>query len=304
MRAARVCRNRCAAWIGRLPVSLLCQCRRRGLAARDPEELPHAALSHLMFAQQRRAATRWCGSSTPRCGSMAFSRRTPSSRWSTTTCRSWSIRSASRWRSAPDAAFPGASGFCGGARPRRALLRGCSARSAGASDQQLRLESFQHIEVDRIVDAALLARWRRRSSAACAMCAWPAPTGPRCAAQRSWRRAELTSLSARFDPEDVSEACALLRGWPSATSPSWAIANTGCAAAGAKRCEPVAATGFGILRHGRPRRRACTALCQRIRRQIRSREIAVVTKANSESTVHRPATSTMSASSSATPRAE
>src|ERR1700735_3706759 len=78
------------------------------------------------------------------------------------------------------------------------------------ADKKPRLESFQHIEVDRIVDPAALQslasqieRSMRDVRVACAD--W---TKMRGAAQQTAQ--ELSSLSAKFDAGDLSEALALL----------------------------------------------------------------------------------------------
>ena len=63
------------------------------LIDRDPLDLYGAALAHLRFGAAAPAPARpRSGSTTRRSSSTAGSRPTPSSRWSTTTCRSWSIR--------------------------------------------------------------------------------------------------------------------------------------------------------------------------------------------------------------------
>ena len=63
------------------------------LAERQVADLYGAALSHWSFARKREPGrAQACACSTRRSRSTAGSRRTPSSRSSTTTCRSWSIR--------------------------------------------------------------------------------------------------------------------------------------------------------------------------------------------------------------------
>jgi glutamate dehydrogenase len=142
----------------------------------------------------------------------------------------------------------------------RALLRSDRASAARAPTSASALESFQHIEVDRIVDPAALLRCARRSSAACATCAWRAPTGPRCAPPRGSTADDLSSLSARFDPRDVSEAqrAARLDGGP-ALHLSGLPRISAAGRKGRERLQPVEATGLGLLRRGHKRPRAPAA---------------------------------------------
>ena len=167
-------------------------------------------------------------------------------------------------------------------------LRSIEARAA-VTDKHLRLESFQHAEVDRIVDPALLESLRediersmRDVRVACADWA-----KMRAEARRA--SDDLGALSARFDARDVSEAQALL---------SW-MENRNFTFLGYKEyrlrsrkgqdaLEPVEETGLGVLRTGHRRPPSATrTLPGDIRRQSRARDLVLVTKANLQSSVHR-----------------
>ncbi len=155
--------------------------------------------------------------------------------------------------------------------------------------EKLRLESFQHIEVDRIVDPAALQslekqieRSMRDVRVACAD--W---SDMRKAAHQAAQ--ELSSLSERFDPSAVSEAVALLtwmedRHFTFLGYREYRLQGR----SGRETLQPIAATGLGILRRGhRQASSARRTLSSDIRRQSRSRDIVLVTKANFQSTVHR-----------------
>ena len=97
---------------------------------------------------------------------------------------------------------------------------------------------------------------RRRSSAACATCASPAPIGRKCAQRRARTRRRIERrCSARLDARDVSEAAgaARLDGGPPLHFPR-AIGNIGCAAArAAMRCERWRRPGLGSCARGHKR---------------------------------------------------
>ncbi len=152
-----------------------------------------------------------------------------------------------------------------------------------------RLESFQHVEVDRIVDpaalnslAAQIERSMRDVRVACAD--WSKMRG----ATRQVAQ-ELSSLSEHFDAGDLNEALALLawmedRHFTFLGYREYRLQGR----KGQEALRPVEATGLGILRRGH--RQASTSnrsLARDIRRQSRSRDIVLVTKANLVSTVHR-----------------
>ena len=157
------------------------------------------------------------------------------------------------------------------------------------ADKKPRLESFQHIEVDRIVDPAALQslasqieRSMRDVRVACAD--W---TKMRGAAQQTAQ--ELSSLSAKFDAGDLSEALALLtwmenRHFTFLGYREYRLQGR----KGQEALRPIESTGLGILRRGhRKQTRINRSLASGIRRQSRSRDLVLVTKANMESTVHR-----------------
>ena len=101
--------------------------------------------------------------------------------------------------------------------------------------------------------------------------------------------AELSSLSAHFDAGDLSEALALLawmedRHFTFLGYREYRLQGR----KGQEALRPVEATGLGILRRGhRQPTSSNRSLASDIRRQSRSRDIVLVTKANLVSTVHR-----------------
>ena len=162
-------------------------------------------------------------------------------------------------------------------------------RGPAALPGKQRLESFQHIEVDRIVDPGMLRalqseieRGLRDLRVACADWA-----KMKAAAQHTVD--ELNSLGSRFDPRDVSETQALLvwmldRHFTFLGYREYRLKN----ARGREALEPVAATGLGLLRPGhRQPSSSGRILSSDIRRQSRSSDLSLVTKANIQSTVHR-----------------
>ena len=168
--------------------------------------------------------------------------------------------------------------------------RGDAARETKQSvAKSTRLESFQHVEVDRIVDPAALSslaaqieRSMRDVRVACAD--W----GKMRAATRQVS-AELSALSEHFDAGDLSEALALLawmedRHFTFLGYREYRLQGR----KGQEALRPVEATGLGILRRGhRQATSSNRSLARDIRRQSRSRDIVLVTKANLVSTVHR-----------------
>jgi len=157
------------------------------------------------------------------------------------------------------------------------------------AEKNLRLESFQHIEVDRIVDpaalhslAAQIERSMRDVRVACAD--W---SKMQQAANQTAR--DLSSLSARFDPNALSEAVALLtwmenRHFTFLGYREYRLQGR----KGREALQPIAASGLGLLRPGHKHRGGTHRIrSSDIRRQSRSRDLVLVTKANFESTVHR-----------------
>ena len=169
-------------------------------------------------------------------------------------------------------------------------LQSIHERGQNPDGRKQRLESFQHIEVDRIVDPAKLRalqadieRGLRDVRLACAD--WPKM-------QEAARRAaeDLNTLSARFDPRDVSETQALLEWMRTRHFTFLGYREYRLRGGkGGESLEPVEAGGLGILRAGHKHPPATgRILASDIRRQSRSRDLALVTKANFQSTVHRP----------------
>ncbi len=157
------------------------------------------------------------------------------------------------------------------------------------ADKKLRLESFQHVEVDRIVDpaalqslAAQIERSMRDVRVACAD--W----GKMRTATRQVAE-ELSLLSGQFDASDLSEALALLawmedRHFTFLGYREYRLQGR----KGQEALRPVEATGLGILRRGHRRPTSSyRSPASDIRRQSRSRDLVLVTKANLVSTVHR-----------------
>jgi glutamate dehydrogenase len=167
-------------------------------------------------------------------------------------------------------------------------LQSLHERGQAAGTKQ-RLESFQHVEVDRIVDPAILRSLQveieggmRDVRFACAD--W--------AKMRSAARQaadDLNALNSRFEPRDVGETQALLawmenRHFTFLGYREYRLRGT----VGSESLEPVASSGLGILRPGRKHRESTSRILPSdIRRQSRSRTLALVTKANFQSTVHR-----------------
>jgi glutamate dehydrogenase len=159
-----------------------------------------------------------------------------------------------------------------------------------AGAQKTRLESFQHIEVDRIVDpaaldslAAQIERGMRDVRVACAD--W---TRMQAAAHQIAQ--DLASSNARLEAADLSEAVALLawmenRHFTFLGYREYRLQGR----KGRETLQPIDGTGLGILRRGHKQPQSINrTLSSDIRRQSRSRDIVLVTKANLESTVHRP----------------
>jgi glutamate dehydrogenase len=175
-------------------------------------------------------------------------------------------------------------------RDGRGVLTALRERGEAAPAGRQRLESFQHIEVDRIVAADELSTLRTEIETAMR------DARVACADWQKMRAAaleaadHLSSLNARFDPADVSETRALLdwmqnRHFVFLGYREYLLRG----AVGSESLQPVLASGLGILRAGHTHPHATVrVLSSDIRRQSRSRDLALVTKANFQSTVHRP----------------
>jgi glutamate dehydrogenase len=262
----------------------------KDLADRDPAELAGAALSHLLFARQRRRRAlvrvfnptiREHGFVSPHTIIDVVNDDMPF------LVDSISLALGERSLTLHFLAHP----IFAVARDRSGILRelrrrGDAKDSPGAKQ---RLESFQHVEVDRIVDPAILSSLTaqieqslRDVRVACAD--W----GKMQAAARRGAQ-ELGAMSARFDTTDLNETCALLawmenRNFTFVGHREYRLRGR----KGKKLLEPVESTGLGILRRGHaPQENTSRILPTDIRRHSRSRSLSLVTKANVLSTVHR-----------------
>ncbi len=264
------------------------------LAAREPAELAASALSHLMFARRRRRSAlvrafnptlREHGYTSPHTVIEMVNDDMPflvDSIGMALTQRSLTLHFLTH---PVFAVARDSSGNLLSLQERGEASKGVKQPSG----KKMRLESFQHIEVDRIVDPAVLeslaaqiARSMRDVRVACAD--WDRMRSAiREVAQ------ELSSLSGRFDANDLSEALALLawmedRHFTFLGYREYRLQGRG----GQEALRPVEATGLGILRRGHRRSTGSNrSLASDIRRQSRSRDIVLVTKANLVSTVHR-----------------
>jgi glutamate dehydrogenase len=168
------------------------------------------------------------------------------------------------------------------------ILRSIEERAAATGRRQ-RLESFQHVEIDRTVDPVVLQSLcsdieHSMRDVRVAYADW---AKMRAAARET--SDNLGSLSSRFDARDVGEARSLLawmddRHFTFLGFKEYRLRSR----RGRDSLEPVAETGLGLLRtgHKRPRSGSRT-LSSDIRRQSRSRDLVLVTKANLQSSVHR-----------------
>ena len=175
-------------------------------------------------------------------------------------------------------------------RDRAGILQGIRPREEGGTDKHWGLESFQHLEIDRVIDAASMRSLCLEIEgnlhdvrAACAD--WQAIQ----AAAHETADA-LAANHANYDANEVNETRALL---------AWMVNNHFTflgyseyrlhGGRGKESIERIAVSGLGILRPGhRPPETTTRTLSSDIRRQSRSRDLTLVTKANSTSTVHRP----------------
>ena len=259
------------------------------LANRDPQELAGAALSHLMFAMRRRRAAlvrvfnptlREHGFVSPHTIIDVVNDDMPF------LVDSISLALQERSLTLHFLAHP----VFAVERNAGGVLRTLQRRAGDSDTASPRLESFQHLEIDRIVDPAAL------SSLAAAIERALRDVRVAYADWARMRRAahlaaeDLAAQSARFDPHDLSETCALLawmehRHFTFLGYREYALAGR----KGRERLDPVIATGLGILRPGhRPLESADHVLPEDIRRQSRARDLSLVTKGNMLSTVHRP----------------
>jgi glutamate dehydrogenase len=264
------------------------------LAAREPAELAGMALSHLMFARRRRRSAlvrvfnptlREHGYTSPHTVIEMVNDDMPF------LVDSISVSLTQRALTLHFLTHP----IFAVARDAAGTLLSLLERGEASKDKnqpaagKLRLESFQHIEVDRIVDpaalhslAAQIERSMRDVRVACAD--W----GKMQKAAHQTAQ-DLSSLGARFDPNDLSEAVALLtwmenRHFTFLGYREYRLQGR----KGRETLQRIASTGLGLLRPGHKQPQSTTrTLSSDIRRQSRSRDLILVTKANFESTVHR-----------------
>jgi glutamate dehydrogenase len=173
-------------------------------------------------------------------------------------------------------------------RDRRGGLRSVRAREDAPRAQQLR-ESFQHLEVDRIVGAVALADLSREISRNLADVRVAYSDWPRMQSAVRETAERLSRNPGRLAGEDLAGTCALL-AWMVNKHFTFLGYREYRLRGGPGRESLVALehTGLGILRPGHPEPEATSRiLASDIRRRSRSREIALVTKANIASTVHR-----------------
>jgi glutamate dehydrogenase len=264
------------------------------LAAREPAELAGTALSHLLFARRRRRSAlvrvfnptlREHGFTSPHTVIEMVNDDMPF------LVDSINLALTQRALTLHFLTHP----IFAVTRDGSGTLLSLQERSEASKDKKqpagkkLRLESFQHIEVDRIVDpaalqslAAQIERSMRDVRVACAD--WDKMrNATRQVAQ------ELSSLSEHFDANDLNEAVALLawmedRHFTFLGYREYRLQGR----KGQEALRAVEATGLGILRRGHRQPTSTNrSLASDIRRQSRSRDIVLVTKANLVSTVHR-----------------
>ncbi len=265
------------------------------LAAREPKELAAVALSHLMFAQRRRRSAlvrvfnpnlRDHGFTSPHTVIEMVNDDMPflvDSINLVLTQRTLTLHFLTH------PIFAVARDSAGNLQSLRERGEASKAHRR-PGEEKLRLESFQHIEVDRIVDPAALSslaaqieRGMRDVRVACGD--WLKMQN---AAHQTAQ--DLTASRARFQPSDLSEAVALLtwmgnRHFTFLGYREYRLQGR----KGRETLQPVEHTGLGILRPGQKQAENAQRIpSSDIRRQSRSREIVLVTKANMESTVHRP----------------
>jgi glutamate dehydrogenase len=263
------------------------------MAARDPAALAGAALSHLRFARQRRGRAlvrvfnptlREHGYTSPHTVIEMVNDDMPF------LVDSIGLALTQRSLTMHLLAHP----IFAVTRDGAGVLRSIEERGA-AAEKHGRLESFQHVEVDRIVDPVVLQslcaqieRGMRDVRVACSD--WE-----KMRAVARLTADDLNALPARFDARDVSETQALLAWMEDRHFTFLGYREYRLRARkGDDALDPVESTGLGILRPGhkvgsgqkRPQA-ARRTLSADIRRQSRSRDLALVTKANIHSTVHR-----------------
>jgi glutamate dehydrogenase len=258
------------------------------LAARDPAELAASALSHLKFAHRRRGRAlvrvfnptlREHGFTSPHTVIEMVNDDMPF------LVDTIGLALARRALSLHFLAHP----IFAVTRSADGMLISLQPRSESPEDKRRRLESFQHIEVDRIVDPAALdslaAEIERSMHDVRAAC------GDWTKMQHALRRTadDLESLGARLDPRDLSETRALLEWMEDRHFIFLGYREYRLRGGkGREHLQRVEASGLGILRRRHKQPAGGTRiLASDIRRRSRAHDLTLVTKANSQSTVHR-----------------
>src|SRR3984885_9870501 len=222
----------------------------KDLGDRDPKDLAGAALSHLLFAKRRRRTAlvrvfnptlREHGFVSPHTIIDVVNDDMPF------LVDSISLALTERALTLHFLAHP----IFAVTRDRAGDLSTLQERTEPLEATKQRLESFQHVEVDRIVDpaalkslAAQIERSMRDVRVACAD--W--------ARMRSAARStaqDLSSMSARVDAGELSETCALLEWMENRHFTFLGYRDYRLQGGkGREKMEPIQATGLGILRPG------------------------------------------------------
>jgi glutamate dehydrogenase len=258
------------------------------LAGRDPQELAGAALSHLRFAMRRRRAAlvrvfnptlREHGFISPHTIIDVVNDDMPF------LVDSIGLVLAERSLALHFIAHP----VLAVERDSGGVLRSLQSRLDNGGKRR-RLESFQHLEIDRIVDPAALKSLRAQIERGLRDVRVASADWARMRDAAHLAAQDLAALGERFAPNDLSETCALLqwmehRHFTFIGYREYRLAGR----RGRERLDPVKSTGLGILRPGhKPPESIGRILPADIRRQSRLPDLSLVTKANMLSTVHRP----------------
>jgi glutamate dehydrogenase len=259
------------------------------IARRDPQELAGAALSHLTFAMRRRRSAlvrvfnptlREHGFVSPHTIIDVVNDDMPF------LVDSINLALQERSLTLHFIAHP----VFAVERDAAGLLRSLKRRVENGNGAGLRLESFQHLEIDRIVDPAALRALEQQIERSLRDVRVAYTDWARMRHAAHLAAEDLAAQSTRFDPNDLSETCALLawmdrRHFLFLGYREYRLAGR----KGRERLDPVISTGLGILRPGHKHVGTTgRILSEDIRRQSRARDLSLVTKSNMFSTVHRP----------------
>jgi glutamate dehydrogenase len=269
------------------------------LLQRDPRQLAAAALSHLMFARHRRRSAlvrvfnpslREHGFVSPHTIIDVVNDDMPFLVDSISLCLTARSLTLHFLVHPIFNAVRDSSGTLRDLHAPQGRARGSAGSPAVAGVPKPRPESFQHVEVDRIVDpaalAALAAAIERSLADVRVACAdWHRM-------QQAARRAgeDLSRRPVRASGGDLRETCALLDWMQSRHFTFLGYREYRLAGGrGRERLEPIGASGLGILRSGHKQPEGNVRILPGdIRRRSRSRDLTLVTKTDLQSTVHRP----------------